>query len=151
MQEYCTFNFCKGNFGPTLIPTNISSFIASHTISIIFCVAEFTLKNLTNKLRSVTVWYELGVQLNVPSNELDKIEEDYSKVDRRMSEVLKYWWRNCPHERKSWQTIANALKIINYRNLAEELENALPGIVNYVIINIIISFCGIMESEIVFL
>ena len=117
---------------PNLIPANISGYtilIASHTFSIIFCITEFTLKNLTNKLRSVTVWYQLGLQLDVPSNELDKIEEDYSKVDRRMSEVLKYWWRNCPHERKSWQKIANALKIINYRNLAEELENALPGIV----------------------
>ena len=44
-----------------------------------------------------------------------------------MSEVLQYWLRNCPHEKRSWQTIANALKRISYKNLAEEIENESPG------------------------
>ena len=78
---------------------------------------------LTNKLRPVTAWYELGLQLEVPSDELERIEIDFTRVDRRMSEVLKYWWRNCPTKKRSWHTIANALKIINYKNLAKELED----------------------------
>ena len=43
-------------------------------------------------------------------------------VDRRMSKVLDYWWRNCPIERRSWQTIANVLKDIGHRNLAESID-----------------------------
>ena len=44
-----------------------------------------------------------------------------------MSEMLEYWLRNCPSERRSWKTIANALKLIGYNNLAEKLENESVG------------------------
>ena len=80
------------------------------------------MKNLTNKLRPITAWHQLGLQLEVPAHELDRIEQDFPRVDRRMTEVLSYWWRNCPTERRSWQTIANVLKHIGHRNLAESID-----------------------------
>ena len=83
--------------------------------------------NLTNKLRPVTAWHQLGLQLEVPPDELERIEQNFPRVDRRMLEVLNYWWRNCPIERRSWQTIADALRLIGYRNLAEELEGESVG------------------------
>ena len=60
--------------------------------------------------------------MKVPPHELDKIEQDFPRVDRRMTEVLNYWWRNWPTERRSWQIIANALRLIGHRNLAESID-----------------------------
>ena len=88
-----------------------------------YIAKELSLLNLTNKLHSVTAWHQLGIQLEVPPHKLEEIEQSHSRIDRRMSEVLNYWWRNCLTEKRSWQTIANALKLTGYRNLAEELEN----------------------------
>ena len=78
--------------------------------------------NLANKLQPVTAWHQLGLQLKVPIDELERIEQNHPTVNRRMVEVLKYWWNNCSTEKRSWKTIANALRIIGHRNLAEKLE-----------------------------
>lgn len=87
-------------------------------------ITELSLNDLNNELRIVTNWHGLGLQLDVPDHELERIEQNYPRsAERKMSEVLKYWWRNCPTERRSWQTIAAALKNIGYKNLAKTLES----------------------------
>lgn len=87
-------------------------------------ITELSLNDLNNELRIVTNWHGLGLQLDVPGDELERIEQNYPRsAERKMSEVLKYWWRNCPTERRSWQTIAAALKNIGYKNLAKTLES----------------------------
>ena len=91
----------------------------------IISIAELTLSDLTARLRPVTAWHPLGLQLKVPDHILEEIEQIHQKVDRRMYEVLNYWWRNCPT--RSWQTIADALRLIGYGNLAEELESESSG------------------------
>ena len=89
-------------------------------------IAELTLKNLITRLQPVTAaWHPLGLQLEVPYHILHEIELNYQKVDRRMIEVLNFWWRNCPT--RSWRTIADALRAIGYGNLAKELENESSG------------------------
>ena len=94
---------------------------------------ELSPLSLTNKLRPVTAWHQLGLQLEVPSDELERIEQNYPKVDRRMLEVFNYWCRNCPTERRSWKTIANALKLIGYRNLAAELDESVGKLLHVII------------------
>ena len=77
--------------------------------------------NLSNKLESVTDWNQLGLQLEVPADVLERIELDFPRAGKRMYEVLKYWLNNCPKERRSWNTVADALKRIGYKNLAERI------------------------------
>ena len=85
-------------------------------------MAEINLKNLVNELKSVTEWHPLGLQLDVPDYELRRVEQDCSGVNRRVAEVLQYWLNNCSEEKRSWQTIADALKKISQGNLARRVD-----------------------------
>ena len=66
------------------------------------------LRDLTFELKGVD-WYELGVQLKVPTSDLKKIERQNPTEARRLTEVLQYWLDN---ETASWEMIVEALERI---------------------------------------
>lgn len=79
------------------------------------------MKNVTNALKCVTAWHKLGIQLDVPVNELSEIESNYPRDNSRCkSEMLTYWFNNA--EEQSWVVIADALKRIDHRKLANEIQ-----------------------------
>ena len=65
--------------------------------------------DLVVELKAVN-WHQLGLQLQVPPDKLDKIDEDYRSSDRKLSEVLQYWLLNDLHP--SWDKICDALRRI---------------------------------------
>lgn len=67
------------------------------------------LKDLVMELKHVH-WHALGIQLDVPCDKLDKIDDDYRSSERKLSEVLSYWLLN--DEDPSWHKICDALKRI---------------------------------------
>ena len=70
---------------------------------------ESSLKDVLAALKKVTKPYQLGLQLNIDSSELDTIEKDHLRdIDRQKTEVIKYWLRNSPDA--SWTTLANAVE-----------------------------------------
>ena len=86
------------------------------------------LRDLVVELKSVD-WHELGIQLGVPIDRLDKIDEDYKDCDRKLSEVLKYWLNNDINP--SWNTICGALQKI--------------GRFHRIVVGIRIKYCSLRE------
>ena len=85
----------------------------------LFSDLVLNMQNVTNKLKPVTEWHDLGIQLGVPDYQLSQIESNYSR-DRCKSEMLSYWFRNADDQ--SWHVIADALEKIHYCKLANEIR-----------------------------
>ena len=79
------------------------------------------LRDLVTELRKVIKkWHQLGLLLNIPPDRLDKIEDEYSSPDRRLSEILLYWLNN--EESPSWEKICDALRRLGgFTRLVREL------------------------------
>ena len=81
------------------------------------------LADILAALQEITKPYQLGIQLQLVSSELDEIERNYQgDIDRQKTEVIKNWLRNSPDP--SWTTLANAVdRMGGHARLAEELRN----------------------------
>ena len=78
------------------------------------------MKDLVVELKPVN-WHELGIQLEVPLDRLDKIDEDHQSSERKLSEVLRYWLLN--DRSPSWDKICEALQRIGgFGRLVRELR-----------------------------
>jgi len=87
---------------------------------------ELNLKNVTIVLKTVTKWYNLGLQLGVSDYELSQIQCNYPQDNSRCkSEMLSHWFNNA--EDQSWDVIADALETIDYRKLANEIRGPSDG------------------------
>lgn len=78
------------------------------------------LKNFTNELQSVVDWHTLGVNLNLKSHKLSGIEEEYSKLTRRKSEMLSLWLQNTTNP--SWEIIVQALHLMEAHSVADRIQ-----------------------------
>ena len=68
-------------------------------------------------------WYMLGVFMDVPTTELDKIDRNYGKDNhmRCLTEVYKFiQTKSLP---LSWQLISESLRSMNNNALAEQIES----------------------------
>ena len=65
-------------------------------------------------------WHQLGTQLNIPQEELKRINEECHDIDRKMTAMLDYWINN---KKISWKKILNALERIGgHENLIHKLN-----------------------------
>ena len=88
--------------------------------------SELNIRNVTNALKTVTKWHDLGLQLGVPDYELKQIQSNNPRDDSRCkSEMLSYWFNNA--EEQSWDVIADALETIDYRKLANKIRGPSDG------------------------
>ena len=77
-------------------------------------IATFSNQTPQPKLRDLVIeprmvnWYQLGIQLQLPPDKLDKIEEDYPSAETRLSKVLQYWLYT--EKNPSWDKICEALR-----------------------------------------
>jgi ankyrin repeat protein len=63
-----------------------------------------------------------GMYLNLPKHLLDDLEKDYpSNTERRRAELVRAWMSSSP-DPPCWWHLMQALKLIKYDNLAEEIE-----------------------------
>jgi len=96
------------------------------------------IRNLSNALKEVCNWYQLGIQLGVPTSELRKIEDEYQRSDRRKSETLDTWLQQTPSA--SWSGVVSALQQMGENTVAESVrQNYIRG-VSSKLIHIYINF-----------
>ena len=75
------------------------------------------MKDLRSALAAVTDWYMLGVYLSLETYELMRIEENYPRNERRMSQMLDLWLRRTP--KPTWGDLVRALQEMGENKVAE--------------------------------
>ena len=78
------------------------------------------LKNLDLALDEIVDWYSLGLQLDVPSSDLNKIHHDYTGTDERRQKMLDKWLEQQPWA--TWAKLVDALKRMNQHTVAEKIS-----------------------------
>ena len=89
----------------------------------ILCFPALTLKAAINALHSVChKWYNIGVQLEVPTFQLRNIEKKSSESMEQLRDTLDYWMNNDPSP--SWRHLVDALKApsVGENRLAREIK-----------------------------
>ena len=79
---------------------------------------------LLSKLTKVVDWYVLGLHLNIPKYELDKIQKQFllnEGVERCKAEMLDMWLKK--EEEPHWRVIVDALEKMKSYELAQELRD----------------------------
>ena len=79
---------------------------------------------LLSKLTKVVDWYVLGLHLNIPKYELDKIQKQFllnEGVERCKAEMLDMWLKK--EEEPHWRVIVDALEKMKSYELAWELRD----------------------------
>ena len=94
--------------------------------SVYFSAAStpLTLKEIQNNLSEVAAakWYQLGLQLEIPTATLSTLESDHPRDSQRcMTEILNWWVENA--QECSWEKLIEALEAMGgYRALVERLR-----------------------------
>ena len=83
------------------------------------------MQNLSNALKDVYKWHQLGIQLGIPISELRKIEAEYQRSDRQKTETLDAWLRRTPSA--SWSDVVSALQQMGENTVAESVRQNYVG------------------------
>ena len=84
------------------------------------------IQDLRSALRAVTDWYSLGVYLGLATNELMRIEDDYPRNERKMSQMLDVWLRRTPNA--AWGDLVGALQEMGENTVANRIrQNYIRG------------------------
>ena len=82
--------------------------------------ASLSLKNLTNALREVDDWEDLGIQLDIEYHELQKFVSEHQKTDERKRAMLQFW---LDHDMKaSWEKVISTLSEMKLNRVGEEVK-----------------------------
>ena len=82
--------------------------------------ASLSLKNLTNALREVDDWEDLGIQLEIKYHELQKFVSEHQKTEERKRAMLQFW---LDHDTQaSWEKVVAALSEMKLNRVAKEIE-----------------------------
>ena len=76
------------------------------------------LKDLVNELQSVTEWFRLGMNLDIPHVKLMQLHHDYKHIAECLLHMLMEWGKR---ERRTWSKVVRALAAIGRTLLAQEL------------------------------
>ena len=82
--------------------------------------ASLSLKNLTNALREVDDWQDLGIQLDIEYHELQKFVSDHQKTEQRKRAMLQFWLNQ--DTQASWEKVISALSEMKLNRVAKEIE-----------------------------
>ena len=82
--------------------------------------ASLSLKNLTNALREVDDWKDLGIQLDIQYHELQKFVSEHQKTEERKQAMLQFW---LDHDTQaSWEKVIFGLSEMKLNRVAEEIK-----------------------------
>ena len=82
--------------------------------------ASLSLKNLTNALREVDDWQDLGIQLDIKYHELQKFVSEHQKTEERKRAMLQFWLDR--DTQASWKKVISALSEMKLNRVAEEIK-----------------------------
>ena len=94
-------------------------------LSLCLAGAALTLKAAINALHSASPrWYQIGVQLNVPTHLLKNIQQQHHDPIDCLTELLDKWMKNATDPPPSWRALIDALRAptVGETRLAGELE-----------------------------
>ena len=77
------------------------------------------ISNLSSELRTVTDWYQLGINLGLQTHELRGIKHDYQEKELQKHEMLDLWLRRKPDA--AWEDVACALQQMGENRVAETI------------------------------
>ena len=79
-------------------------------------------RNLSSELTTITNWYQLGLNLNLQTHVLDKIQQDHAHQgnDRQMLVMLGLWLRCTPNA--TWEDVVSALQKMGENRVAENVR-----------------------------
>ena len=80
------------------------------------------LDQFVEELTEEPKWYDLGVSLKIPKNELDRIELDHPKEGTRRCLTEVYSYLNNKDMLPSWEDISLVLKKMNNVNLSNSIH-----------------------------
>ena len=82
--------------------------------------------------RIATIWYDIGIKLNIPSYKLDNIRNETDHTTRQCMEMLQIWLRRGSNVEKShrptWENMYRAMIAIDLIAAAEELKGKIAHI-----------------------
>ena len=82
--------------------------------------ASLSLKNLTNALREVDDWRDLGIQLDIEYHKLQKFVSEHQKTEERKQAMLQFW---LDHDTQaSWEKVISGLSEMKLNRVAEEIK-----------------------------
>ena len=81
-----------------------------------------TMRYLNKACKRVTKWHSLGIQLDIPVEQLDSIEKTYHMQgsDRLKTEMFNKWLKRSPNA--SWTDLITALRDIDEVTVANDIE-----------------------------
>ena len=75
---------------------------------------------LTNALRELNEWYDLGLQLDIEDHYLDKFLSENQKIDECKRAMLQFWLKS--DEEPSWEKLISALRVMKQNCLVKKIE-----------------------------
>ena len=93
-------------------------------------VTKVSLSSLLSKLLPVVDWEVLGLHLNIPKHELEKIRRQFfhEGVERCKAEMLDLWLKTSNEEALHWNVISDALtKMRGLEELAQQIRTMGPS------------------------
>ena len=80
---------------------------------------------LSSELKTVTNWYQLGINLGLQVYELKQIERDFQGNERRKQEMLDLWLRR--NRDAGWRDVVSALRQMGENRVAESMRQNYVG------------------------
>ena len=82
--------------------------------------------------RIATIWYDIGIKLNIPSYKLDNIRNKTDHTTQQCMEMLQMWLQRGSNVEKShcptWENMYRAMIAIDLIAAAEELKGKIAHI-----------------------
>ncbi len=72
----------------------------------------FSLENVLLELEELVNWRDMVLHLRVPRRVVDRIEKDYTGIERQKREAISWWMEN--NDAASWKELADALLQADY-------------------------------------
>ena len=81
-----------------------------------------TVEILSSELQSVSNWYQLGINLDLETHNLDNIQQNYAhqEVDQQRLEMLDLWLRRKLND--TWEDVVSALQQMGENRVAESIR-----------------------------
>ena len=103
----------------TLIAFGIPS-LNVHNFYVVSLAVVLNVQNLSTELETVSNWYILGFKLGLPKHDLDMIECDHQRNDRRRVEMLDLWLQHTPNA--TWNDVIRALEQMGENRVAKNIR-----------------------------
>ena len=91
-----------------------------YEVNTFLTLVAVTIKDLTFELSGVVKWFDLGIQLDMSTSQLEIIREDHRNQTNACKTAMLVMWQN-QTPNASWSTVVEALQRIDMQTLAKNI------------------------------